>query len=367
METANKRDYYEVLGVKKDADQKEIKDMFRKLALKYHPDRNKEPEAEEKFKEIAEAYAVLSDPKKRTEYDNRGFAGVSGFSQEDLFGGINFDEIFGGGGFGFDLGGFGGGLFDGFFQRGGQRGSRGDDIRVEVVVPLQKIVTGGDEEVRISHPRVCPHCNGTGAASESDLHTCKTCKGTGKLINTRQEGNVSYQEIRPCQECGGKGRFIDKPCLRCGGAGMIDEPETLTVKIPVGAEEGMVLRIPAHGRPSPTPEGKPGDLLVIVRTAYDPHFKRAGADLWHAQTIELIDAVLGKEIDVSTLEGEVKVTVPQGTQPNAVLRLSEKGVPRFGEMKRGDLYLRLNVHIPDHLSDEERELYTKLRKLSTDG
>lgn len=254
-------------------------------------------------------------------------------------------------------------MFDGFFQRGRQRGSRGEDIRVEVVVPLQKIVTGGDEEVRISHPRACPVCNGTGAAPGTQPRICKTCNGTGKLVTTRQEGNVSYQEIRTCPDCGGRGKFIDKPCPKCGGTGMIDEPETLTVKIPVGAEEGMVLRVPLHGRPSPQPEGKPGDLLVVVRTAYDPHFKRAGADLWHTQTLELIDAVLGKEINVSTLEGAVKVTVPQGTQPNSVLRLSEKGLPRFGEMKRGDLYLRLDVHIPDHLSDEERELYVKLRQL----
>lgn len=145
---------------------------------------------------------------------------------------------------------------------------------------------------------------------------------------------------------------------------MIDEPETLSVKIPVGAEEGMVLRIPAHGRPSPTPDGKAGDLLVVVRTAYDSRFKRAGADLWHAMDIELTDAVLGTEIEVPTLEKPVKVTVPQGTQPNAVLRIGGKGLPHFGEMKRGDLYLRLSVHIPENLSDEERSLYNRLRDLS---
>jgi len=308
---------------------------------------------------------VLSDPKKREEYDNRGFAGVSGFSQEDLFGGINFDEIFAGAGFGLDLGGFGGGIFDGFFKRGPQGPSRGEDIRIQVVVPLQKIITGGEEEVRISHPRSCPSCKGTGAASGTEPRVCKSCNGTGNLISTRQEGNVSYQEIRPCPECGGRGKFIDTPCEKCSGTGMIDEPETLTVKIPVGAEEGMVLRIPAHGRPSPTPDGVAGDLLVIIRTAYDERFKRAGADLWHSKEIDLIDAVLGAQIEIPTLETPVTVTVPQGTQPNAVLRIGEKGLPHFAEMKRGDIYLRVNVHIPESLSEEERTLYTRLRKLSS--
>jgi molecular chaperone DnaJ len=230
------------------------------------------------------------------------------------------------------------------------------------LLPLEKIVSGGDEEISISHPRVCPLCSGTGAAEGTEPRICNTCNGTGNLINTRQEGNVSYQDIRICTNCGGKGKFIDDPCPKCSGTARIDEPETLTVKIPIGAEEGMVLRVPSHGKPSPTTDGKPGDLLVIVRTAYDRRFKRAGADLWVSKDIELIDAVLGAEMEVSTLEGPVIVTVPQGTQPNAVLRVSEKGLPHFGEMKRGDIYLRINVQVPQSLSEEERELYTRLRK-----
>ena len=260
------------------------------------------------------------------------------------------------------MGGFGGGIFDGFFQRGRQHGFRGEDIRVEVIVPLQMIITGGEEEVYISHPRTCPACKGTGAAHGTEPRICETCKGTGKLTKTRQEGNVSYQEIRTCPDCGGRGKFVDKPCPRCGGIGTIDEPEKLSVNIPIGAEEGMVLKIPSHGRPSPTPDGEAGDLLVIVRTAYNPLFKRAGADLWHAQTIELVDAVLGTEIEISTLEEPLKVTIPQATQPNTVLRLNEKGLPYFGGEKRGDLYLRLNVHVPENINDEEKELYRQLRK-----
>lgn len=262
------------------------------------------------------------------------------------------------------MGDFGEGLFNSFFQRGEHQDKlKGENIRVKVVVPLQKIITGGEEKVHISHLRACPSCNGTGASSGTEPRICKTCKGTGKLINTRQEGNVSYQEIRTCPDCAGRGKFIDKPCTRCSGTGKIDEPEILTVNIPVGAEEGMVLRVPSHGKPSSKPGGKSGDLMVIVRTAFNPHFKRDGINLWHEQTIGLLDAVLGTQIEISTLEEPLKVTIPKGTQPNTVLRLSKKGLPDFGGIKRGDLFLRVNVHIPQNLNDKQIGLYKQLRKI----
>lgn len=359
---ADKRDYYEVLGVEKKAEAKAIRDAFRKLALKYHPDRNKESGAEEKFKEIAEAYAVLSDPKKREEYDTRGFAGVEGFSHEDLFGGINFDEIFGGG-MGIGLGGFSGGIFDGFFGRGRKRGNRGADIRTEIIVPLQKIVNGGDETVILSHPRVCDMCHGEGSAPGTSPRVCETCHGSGQMITTRQQGNVRYQESRTCPVCMGKGKFIDTPCPECAGSGSVDNPERLTVKIPIGAEEGMVLKIPAHGLPSETADGKPGDLLVIVRTGFDPYFTRSGADLWHIETIEALDAVLGTHIDIKMLDEPLKVYVPEGTQHNSVLRVGGEGLPYFGESKRGDLFIRIHVHIPEKIDEKERMLYERLRHM----
>lgn len=265
---------------------------------------------------------------------------------------------------GLDLGGFGGGLFDGFFGRRHHHDNRGSDIRVEAVVPLQKILTGGDQEVRLSHLRACDVCHGQGSAPGTTPRNCETCRGTGQLTNIRQEGNVRYQESRTCPTCFGKGKFIDTPCPECKGSGTVDNPETLTVKIPVGAEEGMVLRIPEHGLPSSAAGGKPGDLLVIVRSAYDPYFIRADAHLWHTETIGVLDAVLGSEIEINTLEEPLRVHVPAGTQSDAVLRIGGKGLPYFGNEKRGDIYIRINVKIPENITNEERALYERLRKLS---
>ncbi|MDJ0945294.1 MAG: DnaJ C-terminal domain-containing protein [Kiloniellales bacterium] len=354
-----RRDYYEVLGVPSNADEKAIKDAFRKLALKYHPDRNKEPGAEERFKEIAEAYAILSDPKKRREYDLRGHAGVADFTPEDLFGGIDFGDLFGG--LGFDFGG--GGLFDRLFRQ--PRGPRrGQNIEVEVRVPLVRVLAGGEETVRLHRPEPCATCGGTGAAPGSTPRDCEDCGGSGQQIKSERRGGVHFQQITPCPACGGRGRIIDNPCADCGGSGRSTAEEELRVKIPVGVEEGMVLRVPAHGFPSPEAGGAPGDLYVIVRSEPDPRFIRDGANLWRHEAVELTDAVLGTRRQVQTLDGEVNVRVPPGTQPGSVLRLRGKGLPAFGGGQRGDLLLRIDVHIPEKLSAEQRTLFEELKEIS---
>ncbi len=359
---AAQRDYYEVLGVPHDADTKAVKDAFRKLALKYHPDRNKEPGAEERFKEIAEAYAILSDPKKRAEYDARGHAGVAGFSPEDLFGGIDFEDIFAG--FGFDWGG--GGLFDRLFgRRAGPR--RGRDVEVHVVVPLEKVVTGGEETVRLDHPITCPTCQGSGAKPGSEPRRCAECGGTGRQVKSERKGGVALQRISTCSACRGRGQVVDSPCPECGGGGESLREESLAVKIPAGVEEGMALRVPGRGTPAREPGGSPGDLLVVVRSARDPRFERRGTDLWRNEGVELADAVLGAGLEVPTLDGEVAVKLPPDTQPDAVLRLRGKGLPEFGGGRRGDLFLRIRVHLPERLSREERRLFEQLRDLRAKG
>lgn len=357
---AEPRDYYEVLGVQRDADAKVIKDAFRQLALKYHPDRNKEPGATERFKEIAEAYAVLSDPKKRAEYDARGYAGLAGFSPEDLFGGINFDDIFGG--LGFDFGRPG--AFDRLFRRRAAP-RQGENLEVTVTVPLERILTGGEETVHVGRPALCKACQGSGAKAGTKPRTCSKCGGSGQLVRSQRKEGISLQQITTCPDCRGRGSFIDTPCPECGGKGQIAHDEALTVRIPIGAEAGMALRVPGHGLPSDKPGLPPGDLFVVIRTAHDPRFERDGADLYRVERLDVVDAVLGASIEVPTLEGPVTMTVPAGTQPDSVLRLRGKGLPYFGGGGRGDLYVRLQVHVPERLSDHQRRLFEQLRTAGT--
>jgi molecular chaperone DnaJ len=350
-----------VLGVAKDADQRAIKDAFRNLALKHHPDRDKEPGAEERFKEIAAAYAILSDPKKRAEYDARGFAGVEGFSDEDLFGGINFEDIFGG--LNFDFGG--GSPFEGFFHRRRTGPERGANIEVELSIPLERVASGGEEQVRLGRPVPCHACHGTGTEGGAAPKTCETCKGTGRITrSSRQEKeHVLIQQISTCPVCHGRGSIIEHPCPECHGSGSEEKEETLTVRIPKGVEEGMVLRISGKGMPSPEAGGATGDLFVVVRSKDDPRFERDGIDLLRQETVSLTDAVLGTTLQVPTLDGSATVTIPPGTQPDAVLRLKGKGLPEFGNGRHGEMYLRIAVHVPEQLTSEERELYERLRAI----
>ncbi|TAN55447.1 MAG: J domain-containing protein [Betaproteobacteria bacterium] len=356
--TAAKRDYYEVLGIARSAHEKAIKDAFRKLAMQYHPDRNKAPGAEERFKEIAEAYAVLSDPRKRADYDAGGFAGVSGFSREDLFGGIDFDSIFGDAGFG-----PGGGLFERLFGRRRRGPPRGADIEIEVLVPLERIATGGEAPVRFQRLAACAQCKGSGARAGTEPRACAACKGTGLKETTRHEQGIYIRQSSPCPDCGGRGRIIDRACAACGGNGQVRREESLVVKIPPGAEDGLALRVPGKGYAAEQPGAPPGDLLVVVRSAPHERFQREGADLWRVQALDVADAVLGAELRVPTLEGTITVSVPPGTQHDARLRLRGKGLPRFGGRGRGDLYLRLAVALPEKLSSEERKLWERLRAL----
>jgi len=353
-----------VLGVARDADEKAIKDAFRTLAMRYHPDRNKDPGATERFKEIAEAYAVLSDPKKRAEYDNRGFAGVSGFTPEDLFGGINFGDIFGNQWPDEEFG-FGGGLFEQLFRhrRAGPR--KGSDVEVELVILLSRVAQGGEETLRFMRQAVCDECQGSGAEKGSRPVTCTSCRGTGRVTRSRREGrgNIFVQQTSICPTCRGSGVIIEHPCRACHGAGRVERVESLAVSIPPGIEDGTALKVAGKGEASSEPGGQSGDLFVVVKSAPDARFSRAGADLWREETISVPDAVLGTTLDVPTLEADASVTVPPGTQPDSVLRLRGKGLPQFQARGHGDLYLRVKVHVPERLSARERDMYEKLRAL----
>lgn len=350
---AEPRDYYEVLGVPHDADIKAIKDAFRQLALKFHPDRNKEPGASERFKKIAQAYAVLSDPKKRAEYDARGYAGVSGFSSEDLFGGINFDDIFGG--LGFDFGGPS--VFDRLFRRRAAP-RQGENLEVTVTVPLERVLTGGEETVHVSRRAAC---QGSGARAGTKPRSCAKCGGSRQLVRSQRKQGVTLQQITTCPDCAGRGTIIDTPCQSAAAQGTSRATKHSLCASRWGVEDGMALRVPRHGQPADKPGLPPGDLLVVVRTADDPRFERHGRDLYRIETVDVVDAVVGTNIEVPTLEGRLTAKVDAGTQPDTVLRLRGKGLPQFGGGARGDLYVRVQVRIPQRLSDRQRRLFEQLR------
>lgn len=358
------RDYYEVLGIQRDADEAEIKAAYHKLAMKWHPDRNESPEAESKFKEIATAYAILKDPKKRARYDSQGMEGIAHFTPDDLFGGLDMGNLFGDMGFGFG----GASIFDRMFSGGlrAQQPTHGQDLRINVEVSLQRINTGGKQEINVTHPVSCDTCHGYGTADGKTPDLCKGCNGSGRQVASkdekRGEQSVRFQQITVCPACHGKGTRIKKPCKTCGGYGKVEKQESLKITIPAGIEDGTILRIPGHGLAADKPEQAPGDLYVSVYAQPDPRFQRRGADLWRSETIDALDAILGAEIEIPTIDSMVNVKVPAGTQPDEVLRLQGQGLSRYKKTGHGDLNLRIIVHIPEKLSDGDRKRYEGIRE-----
>lgn len=359
--STHERDYYEVLGVPRDADGQVIKKAYHKLAMEWHPDRNKSPEAEGKFKEIATAYAILKDPKKRARYDAQGMEGVAHYTSEDLFGGLDLGNLFGDMGFGYG----GGSIFDRMFGRRTTRPLHGQDLRVQIEISLEMVNDGGRQEVRVSHPALCSACHGHGTKSGTPPPLCKSCNGTGRMVTTRDESRegrqIKVQQVNVCPVCHGKGTEITDPCPTCGGYGHVEKEETIKVTIPPGIEDGVVLRVAGHGLPGDRPDIPPGDLHVVVYTRPDGRFQRRGPDLWRAEEIGVTDAVLGTTRTFPSLGGRLKVKIPPGTQADEILRLRGKGLPRFRGSGCGDINIRIQVHVPEKLSKKERKLYEQLR------
>jgi molecular chaperone DnaJ len=354
--TLSTRDYYEVLGVGRDADAEAIKAAFHRLARRYHPDRSSEPDAEERFKEVAEAYAVLSDPAKRAEYDAGGATSPAGYTTEDLLAGIDFHDLL-------DLGGA---LFGRLFnvQDGGGAAmpTRGADVRADLEVPLAAVATGTEAPVRFGRTQTCPTCRGSGAKPGTAPSLCGACRGSGRRTITGQRAKVLFRHMLTCEQCSGTGRVVLYRCPACSGRGNGPVQETITVKIPPGIEEGTVLRVRGRGQPSPIAGGSAGDLQIVVHSAPHPDFERRGADLWGRHTIPVTDAALGTNLTIASLQDTALVRIPAGTQPGTVLRLDGHGLPHFRRRGRGDLYLTINVAVPSSLTPEQRQLYQQLRE-----
>lgn len=352
-----KRDYYEVLGVDKNASEEEIKKAYRKKAIQYHPDKNPgDKEAEEKFKEAAEAYDVLSDPQKRQRYDQFGHAGVGGASQSgDFGGGMSMEDIFSqfgdifGGHFG-SFGGFGG--FGG--QRGGRRVNRGSDLRVKVKLSLKDIATGVEKKIKVKKYVACSHCHGTGAEGSDGTKTCDTCKGSGVVTRIANTILGQMQTQTTCPTCGGEGKVIVKKCTNCNGEGIVRDEEVITINIPAGVAEGMQLSMNGKGNAA-RHGGINGDLLILVEEEPHPELLRDENDLIYNLLLSFPQAALGGSVEVPTVDGKVKVKIDPGTQPGKVLRLRNKGLPSVNGYGTGDLLVNVSVYVPENLSQSEKD------------
>jgi len=365
---ATKRDYYEILGVKKNASLDEIKKAYREMALRYHPDRvphEQKKEAEEKFKEISEAYAVLSDSQKRALYDQYGHAGIDQrYAYEDIFKGADFSSIFA------DLGdfGFGGGLFDEIFsdlgfdifggrvRTGARSRRRGRDLQISIDITLEEAAQGTEKTITVPRYEVCSTCSGSGAKPGTKKITCPQCKGSGRTV----VASGFFQLAQTCSRCGGEGSIIQTPCADCRGEGRTKVTRKIKVKIPQGVDTGSNLRVKGEGEAG---TGGRGDLYVIIEVRPHPIFQRHNNDILTEITTSISKAILGGEVEVPTLNGKVKMKIPAGTQSGKIFRLKEKGIPDLHGRGIGDELVSVNVQIPTHLTPEQRRLIEEFARL----
>jgi molecular chaperone DnaJ len=360
-----KRDFYEILGVSKSASESEIKKAYRQMALKYHPDKNPDDkEAEEKFKEAAEAYEVLSNPEKKGRYDQFGHAGMGGAGNGGYGGGMNMDDIFSQFG---DIFGGGGNPFESFFGGGGGRGrsrtvNRGSNLRIKVKLTLEEVLNGVEKKIKVNKAISCNTCGGSGAqAGSSSFNTCGTCKGAGQVKRVTSSFLGQMQTITTCPTCNGEGQTIVNKCKACTGIGTQQSEEVISIQIPAGVAEGMQLNVQGKGNAAER-GGIPGDLLVIIEEVEHPNLVRDGDHLIHDLYISFIDATLGTSVEIPTLDGKAKIKIDAGTQGGKVLRLKGKGLPSVNSHYKGDLLVNINVWTPQQLSSEEKKALEKLRE-----
>lgn len=355
-------DYYEILGVTRNSDKEEIKRAYRRLARKYHPDVNKEPGAEERFKEINRAYEILSEPEIRARYDRFGEAGVSGAGAPgfqdmgDMGGFADIFESF--------FSGFAGGMGTRTRRPGGP--TRGDDLRLDLKLEFREAVFGGEKEIRISHLETCEVCSGSGAKPGTRPRTCTTCTGSGQVRRVTRTPFGSFTQVSVCPNCNGTGQMIEDKCAECEGKGQKQVTKKLKITIPAGVDDGTRLRVANEGD-SGQKSGPPGDLYVYLFVNEDPEFQRDGINVLSQIQISYLQAILGCRIQVNTVDGPEELTIPPGTQPNTVLRLENRGVPKLGNpVSRGDHLIAIGIEIPTRVTVEERELLEKLVKIRGD-
>lgn len=362
-----KQDYYEVLGVARDAGADEIKSAYRRLAMQYHPDRNPgNAEAEEKFKQAAEAYEVLSNSEKRQRYDRFGHDGLrgsggggQGFSDiNDIF--SHFSDIFGGG--------FGGGIFDEMFgggrARGGRRarGVQGSDLKIQLPLTLEEIAAGVEKTLKVKRHVACDACSGSGAKAGTSLAECSVCHGSGELRQVSRSMFGQFVNVVPCTNCSGEGRVVQEPCLACQGDGRVQGEKTIKVKVPAGVSDGNYIPLRGQGNAG-RKGGEAGDLIVYIREQEHEEFRRQEDDVLYDLVIGFADAVLGTDVEVPTLTGRAKLRVDAGTPAGQVLRMRDKGIPHLNSNGRGDQLVRVHVYVPKKLSAVERDMMQKLRAM----